>query len=137
MLPEDRKAYLARQWLEKAQRDLLAAELTLSGDIPLRDVAAFHLQQAAEKALKAYLAWHDRPFRRTHDLLFLVGECEALDASFAQIRDSAALLTPFSTEFRYPGDIAEPTLQTIETAISAAHAIGDFVHARLQQVGQL
>jgi HEPN domain-containing protein len=30
--------------------------------------AVFHCQQAAEKALKGFLAWHDTPFRKTHDL---------------------------------------------------------------------
>lgn len=77
---------LTRQRLGKAERDLLAAERALSGDVPLRDVAAFHLQQSAEKALKAYLTWHDQPFRRTHDLLFLVGACETLDSGFAKLR---------------------------------------------------
>jgi HEPN domain-containing protein len=28
----------------------------------------FHCQQAAEKALKGFLAWHDQPFPKTHDL---------------------------------------------------------------------
>jgi hypothetical protein len=30
--------------------------------------AVFHCQQAAEKALKGFLAWHDVPFRKTHTL---------------------------------------------------------------------
>jgi hypothetical protein len=29
----------------------------------------FHCQQTVEKALKAFLAWHDRPLRKTHDLV--------------------------------------------------------------------
>jgi hypothetical protein len=29
---------------------------------------AFHAQQAAEKALKAFLAFHDEPFRKTHGI---------------------------------------------------------------------
>jgi HEPN domain-containing protein len=28
----------------------------------------YHCQQACEKALKALLAWHDVPFRKTHSL---------------------------------------------------------------------
>jgi HEPN domain-containing protein len=28
----------------------------------------FHAQRAAEKAMKAFLAWHDVPFRKTHNL---------------------------------------------------------------------
>lgn len=28
----------------------------------------FHSRQAAEKAMKAFLAWHDAPFRKTHNI---------------------------------------------------------------------
>ncbi|MEW6107540.1 MAG: HEPN domain-containing protein, partial [Bacillota bacterium] len=32
------------------------------------DTACFHCQQAAEKHLKAFLAYHERPIPHTHDL---------------------------------------------------------------------
>jgi len=64
---EDPRTHLARQWLEKAQHDLLAGERAAQPE-PLPDVAVYHAQQAAEKALKAYLAGRDQPFRMTHDL---------------------------------------------------------------------
>ena len=44
---------------------------------PLPREALYHCQQAAEKALKGFLAFHDHPFRRTHDLREL-GESEAI-----------------------------------------------------------
>jgi len=40
----------------------------LEADAPLPGVAAFHAQQAAEKSLKAFLYWHEVPFRKTHEL---------------------------------------------------------------------
>ncbi len=46
---------LARQWLAKAQNDLLNADNHLKSEIIPHDTVRFHCQQAAEKLLKAYL----------------------------------------------------------------------------------
>jgi len=65
---------LARQWLAKAENDLLNADNNLQAESIPYDTVCFHCQQAAEKLLKAYLV--DRgvqpPF--THDLLLLLEE---------------------------------------------------------------
>ena len=45
-----------RQWLLKARRDLESAKVLF--DRELNDTSVYHCQQAAEKSLKAYLAWH-------------------------------------------------------------------------------
>jgi HEPN domain-containing protein len=57
-----------RGWLFKAADDLRGADIDLAAVPPLTGDAAFHCQQAVEKALKALLAWYDVPFRKTHDL---------------------------------------------------------------------
>ncbi|HEX2172029.1 MAG TPA: HEPN domain-containing protein [Dehalococcoidia bacterium] len=71
---EDEKLRLAHEWLRKAEHDIRTAEY--ASHIPdLTDIVAFHAQQAVEKALKAFLIWHDQPFRKTHDLAELVSLC--------------------------------------------------------------
>lgn len=45
------KRVLVQSWLKKAQRDLLAAQ-KLAKDLP--DIAIYHCQQGAEKALKDF-----------------------------------------------------------------------------------
>jgi hypothetical protein len=40
----------------------------VSGSSALPSLAVFHCRQAAEKAMKGFLARHDVPFRKTHDL---------------------------------------------------------------------
>jgi HEPN domain-containing protein len=57
-----------RAWLARARDDIRGADIDLAAAPPLLGDAAFHCQQAVEKALKAFLTWHDRPFRKTHDL---------------------------------------------------------------------
>jgi HEPN domain-containing protein len=56
MSPEDARTHLTREWLTKASHDLRGATLASSAQAALWDIAAFHAQQAAEKALKAFLA---------------------------------------------------------------------------------
>jgi HEPN domain-containing protein len=53
----DRQAVLARRWLSKARTDLVLATVVLERDREGLEgwAAAFHAQQAAEKALKAVL----------------------------------------------------------------------------------
>ena len=57
-----------RGWLARATSDLRAAEHEFLATPPLLDDIVFHCQQIAEKALKGFLSWHDRPFRKTHSL---------------------------------------------------------------------
>jgi HEPN domain-containing protein len=50
---------LVRSWLIKANRDLLSAHELASARTPLLDTAAYHCQQAAEKAVKDFLLFND------------------------------------------------------------------------------
>ncbi|MCX6636945.1 MAG: HEPN domain-containing protein [Acidobacteria bacterium] len=58
-----------RAWLLRGAEDLAAA---LTAPATLRS-ASLHCQQAAEKSLKAFPTWHQRPFPKTHDLRVLSG----------------------------------------------------------------
>jgi HEPN domain-containing protein len=131
MQPDPGQARLARQWLTKAERDLLAAVRTLDGDPPLGDVAMSHFHQAVEKALKAYLVWRGQPLRRTHELPSLLRECISLEAAFEPLQADAILLNPYLARFRYPGDILEPEPADVAEAQAAALRIVTVVRERL------
>lgn len=92
---------------------------------------AFHCQQAAEKALKAFLTWNDVPFRRTHDLAELSRQCMAFDASIESICLRAEVLTPYAWVFRYPGDAEEPTHGEANEALARAREVFNAVLGRL------
>lgn len=96
-----------RAWLGKARMDLEAGRFESTNPILFPDVL-FHAQQATEKALKAFLAWHDVPFRKTHDLGALGVEVGRIDQSLGKIVDRAVPLTEYAWKFRYPGDYQEP-----------------------------
>jgi HEPN domain-containing protein len=57
---DDAKFAETRQWLIKSQRDLKAAYVLIKNEESLLDAVVYHCQQAAEKALKAYLTYQER-----------------------------------------------------------------------------
>jgi len=67
----------------------------------MRETTLFHLQQAIEKALKAYLVWRAVNFPHTHDLEMLIDLAKEQDTDFDQL-DSVAALTDFAVAGRYP-----------------------------------
>lgn len=112
-----------RAWLVRAREDLRGAEIDLAASPPLLGDAAFHCQQATEKALKAFLAWHDRPFRKTHDLVELGAECVAVDPTLEPHLRSTAPLTEYAWRYRYPGEPSEPEESEVRQALDLARAV--------------
>jgi HEPN domain-containing protein len=73
MRPVDARARETRDWLRKAAEDIASCRaLIVSGHF---GNALFFCQQAEEKSLKGFLTWHDRTFRRPHDLEELGEAC--------------------------------------------------------------
>ena len=125
------KEELVRSWLTKAFRDLLSARELADGETSLLDTAAYHCQQAAEKAVKGFLLYHDVRFEKTHDVESLVSQAMNIDRYFADCLDAARLLTPLAVEYRYPGDFVEPESDEFEEAYVHAQNLYLFVLARL------
>jgi HEPN domain-containing protein len=117
----------AREWLARAERDLQAAQNELHATVPLPEMSAYHAQQAAEKAMRAFLTAHSVPFPYTHDLVQLQARCEAIQSSFASFLAAAQTLNPYATLFRYPGGPLAPPPQEAEQALDLADGIVQFV----------
>lgn len=82
-----------RAWFQKAAEDLCAARYEMQADPPFLSDIVFHAQQAAEKSLKGFLAWHGRPLRKTHDLVDLGRSCAAIEPSLADAMRRVGPLT--------------------------------------------
>jgi HEPN domain-containing protein len=120
-----------REWLVRADSDLRSGRHCLTANPPFTGDAVFHAQQAAEKALKSFLVWHDIPFRRTHDLAELGLACSQLDPSVVDLCRRAERLSVFAWLYRYPGDAEEPPPTEAENALNLAREVCDAVLARL------
>lgn len=116
-----------REWLQKARNDLLSARILMEHDPPVLDTAAFHCQQAVEKALKAFLVWKGVRFEKVHSLTYLLDLCEAEEAKFASLRDRVEALAPFAVEVRYPGEAMEVSGEEVRDAFATVKAVWDTV----------
>lgn len=102
------------RWLERAKKELETATYLAEGGY--FEDAAFHSQQAAEKALKAAYMKKFGELTKTHELVFL-GKKVGVPG---EVLESCEALNPFFVQTRYP-DYAEilseeDCRETIESA---------------------
>lgn len=88
-----------RAWLTKSAQDLRRIEILLAAEPPDAEGALFHSQQAAEKAMKGFLTWHDVPFRRVHELDLIGEQCASVDQSLSDVMSQADTLTKYAWRF--------------------------------------
>ncbi len=125
MRPE--QVHLTRQWIAKAEEDLLNAEhtLTLGERCPVGTVC-FHAQQCAEKYLKALLTCREIEFPKTHDLVVLINRLGEESGLVLQM-ENVQPLNRYSIEARYPGDWEPIDMQEASEAVETARVVRDAV----------
>ena len=117
----DRKC--ARVLIEAARRDLEIVEVMLEHRAGSDEVFGFHVQQAAGKLLKAWLAVRGATYPLTHDIEALLGTLsERENVDLAEFWELASY-TPFAVIHRYEAMGAhEPPMQR-RKAHSCARAL--------------
>ena len=90
----------ARLMYRAAERDILTLR-SMTADAPVESFG-FHVQQAAEKAFKAWLALLGEEYPLTHSIETLL---DILDDWGAAVEPFRSLIdyTPYAVEFRYVG----------------------------------
>ena len=111
----------ARMLVRAAERDIAALRFMGDSDEIPDEVFGFHVQQAAEKMLKAHLAVLGEKYPLTHNLealLDLLAEYGVTSEPFRELTE----YTPYAVEFRYQGVGSEAeaidrerTLRLVET----------------------
>jgi hypothetical protein len=83
------------------------------------------------EALKAFLTFHQRSFRKTHDLGDLSPDCLAIDSTLGLSVSQADSLTQYAWRFRYPGAPYEPDAAEAQEGLQKADAVVLEVELRL------
>lgn len=125
------KSDYIKNWLYRAREDIaVIKELQQSNTDGLTSTICFHAQQAVEKYLKAFLAFHDVDFPRTHDLDYLLMECQKIkhDAFDLDLKE----LTEFGVSVRYPDDFYIPTTDESKEYSQIAIAISEIVEKLIE-----
>ena len=126
----DVECKIALVWITKAQHDLNSAKILAESKPAILDIAIYHCQQAAEKAMKGFLVFHGQQNIKTHDIGLLVRTAMRWEASFSTWQDIADQLTPYATIYRYPGEIAEPSVEEFQDALEASESLLQFVQSQ-------
>jgi HEPN domain-containing protein len=117
-MPSEESHYPA-DWFRIAEKDLARVERSLADGDP--ELAAFCLQQAVEKFLKAFLLARGWELRRIHDLEALLDDAIAHDPAFEQFRSACQRVTKYYVLERYPltagPGVTESEVQTSLSAI--------------------
>jgi HEPN domain-containing protein len=135
MQPDPQRIADTESWLRKASNDLRYAGIDLAANPAAPEDAVFHCQQAVEKALKAFLVWHDVPFVKTHDLGKLGNQAVQLDPSLEPMVDRIVDLSKYAWTFRYPGDPVEPTIDEASEVLVRARYVVDEIAERISLRG--
>lgn len=117
----------ARQWLAKAENDLLNIRNNLHATQVPWDTVCFHAQQAAEKHLKAFLVARGEKTPRSHDLIALLALSTAFDPKLAELEADCRWLTYYGTASRYPDEIYEPDEDDGRKAFMASQRIRQMI----------
>lgn len=106
----------ARRWLLIVEEDIDVA--TAAARLSRLGASAYHVQQAAEKLIKALLVLAGEPFRRTHDLDDLTARLIPVYPQFAEQATAVRHLSVWGIAYRYPGleDTPEPLPEIAELA---------------------
>jgi len=116
-----------RRWLGKALHDLGSARKLSQEPESFLDTAIYHCQQAAEKAVKAFLTFQQIRFGRTHDLEVLTSLAATIEPRFEDWAAASQMLTPYATIYRYPTEMGEPDRSEFDEALQLSAALVEFV----------
>lgn len=103
---DDQNREESERWMRQADRDLAAARSNAGSGY--HEWACFLSQQAAEKALKAFLYGQGERAVIGHSILKLLRRASAYDPSFGSLKDAKRLDEVYIPS-RYPNGLEEAT----------------------------
>lgn len=125
---------LVNKWAMKAERDFMTAEKLVEAGEIITDTACFHAQQSIEKYLRAFLIYHQVPFGKTHDLIFLIQRCKYVDKDFEKFNTPRIdKLTDYAVEVRYPNEFYIPSVAEAAESYEIAKEVRNFVKDKLKE----
>jgi HEPN domain-containing protein len=101
MLPRELRREHAELLLVKAAEDEIALDLMLSSPEAPDTILGYHLQQAAEKLLKAVMAAHGIAYEWTHNLDELVADLRHHGVGVPADLGEVTGFIPFAIRYRY------------------------------------
>jgi len=112
----------AKRWMDQAEHDLQSARNNLE-KVAFYSDACFMSEQAAQKALKAYLLFKGERYITIHSVQELANLCGQYDRAFEKVVEYGMVLDRYYIPTRYPDALAPPAVPyksyTNEDAVQA------------------
>ena len=124
------------RWIRQAQQDLSDADYNCQGE--RYNLACFLGQQAAEKAIKAFLYFRGAEDVWSHSLIDLCEDAKLFEMFFDIVKSDARQLDKYYEMTRYPnylpGGIPSEAFERVDAdrAMELAQIVVDFVGERLE-----
>ena len=122
----------ARTLIGVAERDMSALRGMHDADVFTGEIFGFHVQQAAEKLLKAWLALLGEVYPLTHDLDLLLDLLQKRAFDTARFRNLVEFV-PYAVQFRYDVDSDPEALDRV-SALQRVEDLLKHVRQRLTEV---
>jgi len=117
----DRESLYPGDWLKKAEKDFKRVEKRIEeGDL---SDGAFHLQQALEKYLKAYLLSKGWKLKKIHDLRVLLEEAAIFTSELSEFNSLCSEVTAYYMLDRYPFFQETIDKEDLEIAVDKANKL--------------
>ena len=134
MQRDARAKALARVWLDRARSSLILAKQPKPADVWWEDVC-YNAQQAAEKALKAFLVLHQIDFPKTHSIDLILDKVKKVVSPLPDELTDAVALTIYAVDARYPPSEAEEpvTEEDYRKAVERAEKVVSWAEGMIRQ----
>lgn len=117
-------------WLRIGEEDRTALRNLMAANGPWR-IVVFLAQSAAEKFLKAFLAFQDSDPEKTHDMNKLIVEVSSFDNALLDLEEDCGHLSLFSVDSRYPEYEGEYDETAARLAVAASDRICNAIRERI------
>lgn len=123
-------------WLRKADGDLKVARRELQAEDSVLEAVCFHLQQAVEKYIKAFLSKYSDKIKRTHNLEFLIEQCVHIDEEFKKYEEKFDQIAGCGVEVRYPDTFIVLDEEVLNSVREIVEHFREFVIGKIETNGK-
>ena len=95
------------------------------------------MQQAVEKYIKAYLIYHDKPYKKTHDISLLIQNAVEINEDFNDLYEiNADSLTDYAVGIRYDRTYITLSKEKEAEAVFIVEKVRSFIMKKLPELSE-
>jgi HEPN domain-containing protein len=128
----------AKELFHIAEEDFIdGKKLYTNNPDEFKRLVCFSMQQAVEKYIKTYLIYHDKPYKKTHDISLLIQNAVEIDEDFNELYEiNADSLTDYAVEIRYDRTYITLSKEKEAEAVFIVEKVRSFIMKKLPELSE-